>query len=142
MTISATASDRDAILQQALMLVDDDVEIREVIGAVLEAEGYGVATAADGADALRQLRLGSRPCVILLDLRMPGMDGREFRERTVADPGLRDIPVVILSGDHEAPQVAAQIGIECVMKPVDLERLLAIAARFCSHLRASPRGRP
>ncbi len=92
-------------LQQPLMVVDDDTEIREVVEAVLVAEGYAVATASDGAEALRQLRSGSRPCLILLDLRMPGMDGREFRERTVADPDLHDIPVVILSGDHEAPQV-------------------------------------
>jgi CheY-like chemotaxis protein len=131
MTISPASLDQNADRQKPLMLVDDDLEVREVIGAVLEAEGYAVATAADGKEALRQLFSGPRPCVILLDLRMPGMDGREFRERTVADPGLRDIPIVILSGDHEAPQVAALLGIECVMKPVDLDRLLAIAARFC-----------
>jgi CheY-like chemotaxis protein len=114
-----------------LMIVDDDTEIREVIKAVLEAEGYAVAEASDGAEALRQLCLGPRPCVILLDLRMPGMDGREFRKRTASEPDLRDIPVVILSGDHEAPQVAALLGTECVMKPIDIELLLTLAARFC-----------
>ena len=134
MTTPAAAVGRNTAWQQPLMVVDDDMEIREVIGAVLEAEGYAVAKACDGAEALRQLRLGSRPCVILLDLRMPGMDGKEFRKRTDADPDLRDIPVVILSGDHEAPQVAALLGTECVMKPIDIDRLLTLAARYCRRL--------
>lgn len=117
--------------RRTLMVVDDDSAIREVIQTIIESEGYPVVTAGDGLEALGQLRTGLRPGVILLDLRMPGMDGRAFREAQRADPTLVAIPTVIISGDREAHRVAASLESECILKPIDLDQLLSIAERFC-----------
>jgi CheY-like chemotaxis protein len=114
-----------------LLVVDDDAAIRETIGAVVEAEGYAVVTAAGGAEALGALRSGLRPGLFLLDLRMPGMDGRAFRVAQTAEPELASIPVVILSGDGDAPCVGASLGLEWLLKPVHLDRLIAVVARYC-----------
>jgi CheY-like chemotaxis protein len=116
---------------RSLLVVDDDAAIREIIQAVLEVEGYAVFTAADGAEAIARLRAGLRPRLILLDLRMPGMDGRAFRDVQAAEPDLAAIPVVILSGDGDAPRVAASLGLEWLLKPVHLDHLLAVVARHC-----------
>jgi CheY-like chemotaxis protein len=115
-----------------VLLVDDDAEIRGVVRLILETEGYEVLTAADGEEALRVLRSGARPGLILLDLRMPGMDGRGFRQVQCADPRLADIPVVIFSGDRDAGPVAASLGTEWLLKPIDLERLLGVVERHCA----------
>jgi CheY-like chemotaxis protein len=117
--------------RDTLLVVDDDPDIREAIQQVVEIEGYRAVTAGDGAEALGQLRSGVSPCLILLDLRMPGMDGRTFRERQRAEPGLAGIPVIVLTGDRDGPQIAASLGAECVLKPIDLDKLLAIVDRFC-----------
>jgi CheY-like chemotaxis protein len=122
----AAAADRRPVL-----LVDDDAEIRAVVSLILESEGYRVVAAAEGAEALRCLRTGERPGMILLDLRMPGMDGRGFREVQSADPQLADIPVVIFSGDRDAARVAGSLGTDCLLKPVDLDRLLDTVERYC-----------
>lgn len=116
---------------RSLLVVDDDEAIREIVRAVLEVEGYAVSTAAEGAEAIEQLRAGLRPGLILLDLRMPGVDGRAFRDLQAAEPDLAAIPVVILSGDGDAPRVAGSLGLECLLKPVDLDHLLAVVARHC-----------
>jgi two-component system, chemotaxis family, chemotaxis protein CheY len=117
--------------RRPVLVVDDDAAIREVVQIVVEAEGYPVLTAAEGAEALRYLRSGFRPGMILLDLRMPGMDGRAFREMQSAEPELAEIPVVILSGDSDASRVAGNLGAECILKPVDLDRLLSVVERYC-----------
>ncbi|MBY0274215.1 response regulator [Candidatus Binatia bacterium] len=80
-----------------ILLVDDNSDVIEVVRVILETEGYVVATASDGADALAQLRAGLTPKLIILDLTMPVMDGWEFREHQLADPALRDIPTIIYS---------------------------------------------
>ena len=77
--------------RRPVLVVDDDAAIREVVQIIVEAEGYPVVTAAEGAEALRHLQSGLRPGVILLDLRMPGMDGRAFREVQGAEPELAEI---------------------------------------------------
>lgn len=114
-----------------MLVVDDDAAIREVVEIIVAAEGYPVVTAAEGAEALRHLRSGLRPGMILLDLRMPGMDGRAFREAQSAEPELAEIPVVILSGDSDASRVAGSLGAEWLLKPVELDRLLSVVKRYC-----------
>jgi CheY-like chemotaxis protein len=68
------------------MIVDDDDDIRMALRIVLETFGYCVTTASDGAEALDKLEAGERPCLIILDLMMPGMDGQQFREARSATP--------------------------------------------------------
>lgn len=115
-----------------VLVVEDDADIRDTISQILEFEGYAVATARNGAEALAQMRRGRRPAVILLDLMMPGMNGWEFRSAQLVDPALADIPVVVLSGDRT---VAAEAGdmkaAGFLTKPVELSMLLDTVRRFC-----------
>lgn len=116
-----------------VLIVDDDNAVLDGLGELLESEGYSVSRATDGRDALRQLRTGLHPCVILLDLMMPGMDGWDFRQEQVRDPDLRDIPVVVITAaGFSETSVKAQFGdIEFVPKPPPERQLLAAVRRLC-----------
>lgn len=117
-------------LPAPILVVDDDDEIREVMKTILELEGYRVIEARDGAEALELLRGSTRPDLILLDLMMPVMDGREFRERQRKDPLLGAIPVVLVSAFSLADaNVAAMGAVGYLRKPFELETLLEIVAR-------------
>ncbi len=117
--------------ERCVLVVDDDRDICEAMQTVLELEGYAVVTAADGAEALAWLRAGVRPCMIVLDLMMPKMNGVQFREAQQQDPAIRAIPVVVLSGDGRVPTKAANLGVEGLRKPVELEVLLEAVRRSC-----------
>src|SRR5205823_560954 len=115
-----------------LVVVEDDADIRETLAMVLAAEGYEVATAAHGAEALAWLRASSRrPDAILLDLMMPVMDGWEFRKAQLADGALADIPVVIVSA-HEVRPDSNLAAAAVLSKPVLLETMLGVLARVCA----------
>ena len=112
----------------AILVVDDDAAVREGVRALLESEGYAVATASDGAEAIEKLRTGPVR-LILLDLAMPGVDGWQFLARREAEAGFPRTPVVLLSGlmfIHDAPGV-----VDFVRKPIDSERLLDCVHRLC-----------
>jgi CheY-like chemotaxis protein len=116
-----------------ILVVDDDIEIRETIIEVLEEAGYKAVGAADGIEALAQLRDPADAwCVVLLDLMMPNMDGRTFRAEQLQDPALSPIPVVIVSAMADVDQAAADLQVAAhVTKPVPLARLVDIVDRFC-----------
>lgn len=113
---------------QVVLVVDDDRDIRGTLGQVLEEEGYETAVAADGREALRLLREGLRPCVILLDLTMPGMDGWDFRADQLRDPELRTIPVVVITAaGFRAETIGSQLaGVGFIRKPLPLEEVLTV----------------
>ena len=115
-----------------VLVVDDDADIREATQMVLENTGHRVLTAADGQEALEMLRGGqTRPCLILLDLMMPVMDGWRFRAEQELDDSLARIPVVVLSGGE--PQKTATLhAAEHITKPISLDRLLAVANKYDS----------
>jgi CheY-like chemotaxis protein len=122
--------------ERPVLVVDDDVDIRETIRDALEFAGYRVLVASDGASALELLRRGEAPRVILLDLMMPIMNGWEFRAELTKDPALSAIPVVVLTGDGSAAAKAeAMQAASHITKPIDLEPLLACIARFPGELR-------
>ena len=107
-----------------VLVVDDDEGIREAMGAVLVDEGHRVFTAANGREAMDRLQGGLRPALILLDLMMPVMDGRQFRAAQLADSRLRQIPVVVITaGGDSGPrrEMAVQAWLP---KPIELDRLL------------------
>jgi signal transduction histidine kinase len=106
-----------------VLLIEDEDAIRESLGDVLEVEGYAVSFAENGEEALRRLRDGIHPHVILLDLRMPVMDGWEFRAIQKNDPKLGLIPVVAISADGSAPAVTISAQ-AYLRKPLDINELL------------------
>lgn len=107
------------------MIVDDDLDIRRLLGALLRASGCRVLTAGNGAEAFGVLQASPRPCVILLDLMMPVMNGIEFRQRQMADPRFASIPVVLFSALNEVSHRAAELGaVGFVRKPFEPEHVL------------------
>jgi CheY-like chemotaxis protein len=115
-----------------VLVVDDDPDSRGSVAAVLEAEGYSVAEAEDGLDALKQLRASTCTCLVVLDLFMPTMNGWTFRQEQMRDPALASIPVVIVSADSSAARQAVSLGVEAAMaKPLDFDRFLAVVGRYC-----------
>jgi two-component system response regulator MprA len=110
----------------AVLVVEDESDLREIIEDVLAGEGYQVTCATDGVQALDQLSGGLRPGLVLLDFYMPRLDGWAFLERMRADPVLREVPVVAISGSVVAhPSVTAVL-----QKPFELTELLDIVQRF------------
>ena len=108
----------------SVLIVDDDTELREVLQVALAAEGFGVATAANGRDALDHLRSTADTCVILLNLMMPVMDGAQFRAAQLRDRSLAWIPTVIISGAVDAgPKARALRATLFVRKPMDLDEV-------------------
>jgi CheY-like chemotaxis protein len=107
---------------RTVLVVDDDIGIRELLARSLSFDGFEVIEAANGLDALTRLKTGPRPSVIVLDLRMPVMDGWAFRAAQRADPRIARIPVVILSGadTHRFQEIEAVAALE---KPVSLSLL-------------------
>ena len=115
-----------------ILIVEDDSDLREALTQVLSDEGYDVLGAAHGAEALDSLRTGRRPCLILLDLTMPVMNGWQFRDIQRHDPEISGIPVIVLSAGQDLPAQMPVLGLEeFIRKPIRLEFLLDSVARFC-----------
>lgn len=116
-----------------VLVVDDDEDLLDVLRDVIESEGFSVLTARDGEAALELLRSGVTPCMILLDLKMPGMNGREFRDRQLADPRFASIPVVGFTGLWRGEEAAHRLALSSFLrKPVKLHQLLETVAHYCS----------
>ena len=116
-----------------VLIVDDHDDIRESLGEVLEEEGYEVALAANGREALRYLHAHEPPCLILLAPMMPVMNGYEFRSAQQQDPALAGIPVAVVSGREDAAPSAREMdAVKWFAKPVDLDALLETVADHCA----------
>jgi CheY-like chemotaxis protein len=109
-------------------VVEDDRSLRDLYACVLEDEDYEVRTAADGVEALDVLRQW-RPDLILLDLRMPRMDGPTFRARQLARADLAPIPVVVLSSTVDDSSRTALRPHGVLAKPCDLDTLVDVSRR-------------
>ena len=116
--------------QRPILVVEDDNDVRDAMVHVLQAEGYAAIPAVDGMDALERLRDGLAPCVILLDLMMPRMDGWQFIEEHRRRRSETPIIVVSAYGTSERLRSA---GVEYMRKPVDIDALLALVERYCQH---------
>ena len=106
-----------------ILVVDDDPDIRDSLREVLEDEGYEVACVGNGREALDHLKTTNpRPCVILLDLMMPVMDGQEMLRRLKEDPELSKTPVVVMSAGRVSKSELQ--GSRFLAKPFELDDLL------------------
>jgi len=118
--------------RKRILLVEDDFDIGEALCELLREMGHFVVLATNGRIALDALqRVGSRFDVILLDLMMPVMDGYEFRARQLADPGVSEVPCVIVSADTKAKNRLAELRPAALLgKPVPLDELTALIDAF------------
>ncbi|HEY2029082.1 MAG TPA: response regulator [Myxococcales bacterium] len=116
-----------------VMIVDDDRDVRESLAEVLEDHGYPSVAAANGQEALDRLRsVPTRPCLILLDLMMPIMDGRQFRAQQQQDEVLGMIPVLVFSAHTNVEEASAALGASaCLRKPIELPLLLEAVRALC-----------
>jgi CheY-like chemotaxis protein len=114
-----------------LMLVEDDEDLREAMALIFEAHGFRTIGASDGLEALAKLESNGRPALILLDLRMPRMNGVEFLQLLSRTPRAT-IPVLALTGDSGACRDAINAGaVGCLQKPIEPNRLIdAIRAQI------------
>jgi CheY-like chemotaxis protein len=122
-----------------ILIVEDDDDIREALTQILELEGYPVRSAGNGREALDVIEKEPVPCVILLDLMMPVMDGWQFRSEQLKDPRAAKVPVVVISADASVHQKAASLGAASVLpKPISLDRLLRAVQTHCVPAVAPP----
>lgn len=122
------------------LIVDDDRAIRESLRLALEGEGYVVAEAADGREALETLRASLYPMVTLVDLRMPRLDGEGLMREVLADDALaeRHAYMLITANYHSLSRnmlnMLAQLSAPIVPKPFDLDTLLDTVQELADRL--------
>lgn len=119
---------------KTILIVEDDYCIREIFKEVLEIEDYNVVTANNGLEGLKKIRQ-QKPNLVLLDMMMPIMNGREFLNVVLADGELAPIPVIVVSAS--ADNKSAQGARAFLNKPTDLHTLLDLVAENVDHQSAS-----
>jgi CheY-like chemotaxis protein len=113
-----------------ILVVDDDADIREVLSEVLIESGHDVMTASNGLEGLQILRDGWSPCMVLLDLMMPVMDGYLFLEEARNDPALASIPITVITAGRQV-DIQRLEGATLVAKPIRLPALMSLIAKSC-----------
>jgi len=114
----------------SILVVEDDPDLRLVHSEILSHEGYPVITAADGVEALELVERTGPPALILLDLRMPRMNGWDFAERLRRRPRWRDIPLVVVAAHYRIAEEAAAVGARAWLhKPVSIDEMLRVIER-------------
>lgn len=117
---------------KTILVIEDDHDTRVSMRQSLEAEGYFVFSAANGKQGWETLQRIKPPCLILLDVVMPLMNGEEFIRAIEADQSLHTIPVVLVSA---FPDVAKKLVAKAfIQKPIDLKALLSVIKQYCPHL--------
>jgi two-component system phosphate regulon response regulator OmpR len=115
-----------------ILVVEDDVDVREMLEFTFKSNGFAVTVATDGAAALAAIEK-ERPCLVILDLIMPRMSGWQLLTELKAR-NLDDVPVCVISAlETKIPDGA----VASFMKPFDVKELVAVAARYCAHSRAA-----
>jgi CheY-like chemotaxis protein len=118
------------VFPEHILIVEDDKDLRDSLRDALELEGYVAVCVENGQAALAYLATGARPCVILLDLMMPVMDGWAFRQELLKDEELAAIPVVVMTA--ATPARAAVIAAEAVIyKPLHMGRVVDVVQEHC-----------
>jgi CheY-like chemotaxis protein len=115
---------------KAILVVDDEPAILDMIAELLGYEGYQVVTTSHGSVALARAK-ADPPALILLDLMMPGMSGWQVIDALKASPQTRSIPVVVLSARRDLPATAKELGIVTFLaKPFDIDELIGIVQQY------------
>ena len=125
---------------RTVMIVDDSVTVRKVTSRLMERQGFAVATAKDGVDAMNQLQT-IRPDVVLLDIEMPRMDGFEVLRSVRRDENLKDLPVIMITSrtGEKHKQQAMELGVNQYLgKPFQEAKLLATIEEVIASAKAKP----
>lgn len=118
-----------------ILLIEDEPDLRETLKDLLELIGFQVETAANGREGLRKLDSAGNPCLILLDLMMPVMNGWQFLDALRKDPqpGRASIPVLVVSAAMDLLDIQSQYGCRALSKPVDIDKLIDMASEHCGN---------
>jgi CheY-like chemotaxis protein len=114
-----------------VLVVDDDVDVRESLSEVLSEAGYRVHAASSGEEALAMVPRLPRPCLILLDNNMPRMSGRDFLWRLVDVDDSARLPVILISATADAESATVPGVVATLWKPFDVATLLKLVANHC-----------
>lgn len=119
------------------MIVEDDAATREMVVTWITMAGYRAVCAEDGLEALHLLRTVRRrepavPCLILLDLSMPRLGGREFRRAQLADSDVAGVPIVVMTGAVDAAAASAGLGaVSTLTKPLEADEVIRTVRQHC-----------
>lgn len=114
---------------QKILIVDDDQDIVSAINTILTMEGYKVETAFNGTDCIDCVK-ETKPDLILLDLMLPDMHGKDVAQKIRKNNDLKDIPIVVMSASRDAHQVAQDIRAQdCIDKPFEVSHLLETVSK-------------
>jgi DNA-binding response OmpR family regulator len=128
-------ADPDHLPQGGVLVVEDDADMNQIVGAYVRLAGQPYRAAVDGATALAEVRR-QRPAMILLDLMLPDIDGFEMCRRLKSDSATADVPIIFLTAlDQEESRLK---GLSCgaaeyLTKPFDPDRLMAVIRRYTNH---------
>lgn len=115
---------------RAILVVEDEFSVREALREALESEGYRVITAQNGQEGLEKIQRLPKPAVVLLDIAMPVMGGREFMRAVLRDARLAAIPILVVSSSVDRGAVPDAAGF--IKKPVDLDLLLPMVEKLAT----------
>lgn len=119
-------------MTKSVLVVDDDVDSRDLLVQVLNEAGYTTSTASNGHEAFSRLQSAPDTGVVILDLSMPECDGQQFRKMQMKDPGMALTPVILSSADDKISEIAIDLRVDgFVAKPVDLRVLMLLVKKFC-----------
>ena len=115
-----------------ILVIEDNDDVRQGLRVLLQLEGYTVFTASDGEEALATLRGGLDPCLLILDLTMPSMNGYDFRRQQLQDDRLARIPTIVCSGDGRIADKAHELGaVGFYKKPIEIDEFLHLVSAHC-----------
>lgn len=115
-----------------VLVVDDEPAMRALLKRSLQSAGFDVVVAEGGPAGLQRLREDPEIRLVLLDLNMPEMDGWRFRALQRADPDLKDVPTVIVTGEPLTKVVQCELhAAEYLLKPIGREHLISVVADYC-----------
>jgi CheY-like chemotaxis protein len=119
------------VVEPTVLVIDDDPDLVRLMAKFLRLEGFASVSAANGREALAYLQSGGEASVILLDLRMPVMDGWAFRAAQRSDPAIANIPVIVLSG-VESPMLQQQLtAAASFQKPAKFMNVVKAVREIC-----------
>jgi CheY-like chemotaxis protein len=113
-----------------VLIVEDDEDSRHMLETLLASSAYDTMSAANGREALEHMRR-RRPCLVLLDMMMPVMDGWQFRNEQLQDPALATVPVVCVTAYFTPREIEDKLGLRCIPKTAQFDSILPAVDKAC-----------